>query len=61
MQLIQFKNVTYTKNENKNYDNSTIKKIQRAVALAARFHSHRAHAWMLCVFAASASRLSTRL
>ena len=36
---MQFNNPTSTKNENKKYDNSTLKKINRPIAFAARFPS----------------------
>src|SRR6266550_1289394 len=49
------------RNENKKYDNSRLKKINQPVASAARFPSHPARPRLLCTFAASASRLSTRL
>jgi hypothetical protein len=39
---MQFNNPTSTKNENKKYDNSTRKKINRPVAFAARYEN-RAH------------------
>jgi hypothetical protein len=39
------------KNENKKYDNSTLKKINRPVAFAERFLSHPARARLLRVFA----------
>jgi hypothetical protein len=44
------------RNENKNYDNSTFKTINRPVAFAARFSSHPTSALLLCSFAAGAGR-----
>ena len=64
---MQFNNPTSTKNENKQYDNSTLKKINRRRPVARvqqsgyRFPSHPARARLLCAFAASASDLSSRL
>ena len=56
---MQFNNPTSTKNENKKYDNSTLKKINRPVAFAARFPSHPARARLLCAFADRRERLSS--
>jgi len=39
MQLVRGNNPASTKNENKKYDNSTLKKIKRPLAFAARFPS----------------------
>jgi hypothetical protein len=53
---MQFNNPASTKNENKKYDNSTLKKINRPVASAARFSSHPGHPRLLYAFAKSAGR-----
>ena len=55
LQLMQFNNPTSTKNENKKYDNSTLKKINRPLAFGARFPSHRPRPRLVCAFAAGAS------
>src|SRR6476620_11776 len=44
------------KNENKTYDNSTVKTLNRPVASAARFASHPARARLLCAFAPESFR-----
>src|SRR6476660_8812264 len=56
LQLMQFKNPASTKNENKNNGNSTLKKINRPVAIAVRFPSHPARALLICTFADGSSR-----
>jgi hypothetical protein len=67
LQLMQFNNPASTKNENKKYENSTLKKINQPVAFAARFTacpanldytrfpSHPARVRLLCAFANGAS------
>jgi hypothetical protein len=55
LQLMQFNNPTSTKNENKKYDNSTLKKINWPVAFAARLSSYTTRPRMLCAFANGAS------
>ncbi len=46
---MQFNNPTQQKNENKKYDNSTLQKINRPVAVVAmRFCSHPAGARLFC-------------
>src|SRR5437588_10372661 len=46
--LMQFNRPTSTKTENTKYDNSTLKKINRLVASAARRRPHRARASHPC-------------
>jgi hypothetical protein len=48
---MQFNNPNSTKNENQKNDNSTLKKINRPLTLAAQLSSHRARALLLCAFA----------
>ena len=50
-QLMQFNNPTSTKNENKKYDNSTLKKFNQPLAFAVRSSFHPARALLLCAFA----------
>jgi hypothetical protein len=48
---MQFNNPTSTRNENKEYDNSTFRKIKWMVAFAACFPPHPARPHLLCAFA----------
>jgi len=59
LQLTPFNNPASTRNENKEYDNFTVKKINRPVAFAARFPARAARACVLCAFANGSSRKPT--
>jgi hypothetical protein len=56
---MQFNNPTSTKNENKKYDNSTLKKINWPVAFTARFTSHRSRPRLFYAFAERASTITS--
>src|SRR5205814_6870317 len=54
LQLMYFTIQPPQKNENKKYDNSTLEKVNRPLAFAARFPSHRPRPRLVCAFAAGA-------